>query len=49
MAAPAFDVVALDATVADTLAANGSESLASSFGEGGGAPDLRIGIGDTVV
>ncbi|MDQ3246538.1 MAG: polysaccharide export protein [Pseudomonadota bacterium] len=49
VAAPAFDVVALDATVADTLAANGSESLASSFGEGGGAPDLRIGIGDTVV
>lgn len=48
-AAPAFDVVALDATVADTLAANGFESLASSFGEGGGAPDLTIGIGDTVV
>jgi polysaccharide export outer membrane protein len=48
-AAPPYDVVVLDQATADTLAANEFESFASAFGEGGGAPDIRIGIGDTVV
>jgi polysaccharide export outer membrane protein len=51
---PAFDVVALDTAVADRLAAIDAPSL-HSFGGGtgalgtGGAADLRIGTGDTVV
>ena len=48
-AAPPFDVVALDTTIADFLAAWQPPSLSGAFGEGGGAPDLRIGVGDVVV
>lgn len=49
---PAFDVVALDAATAERLAATGAPSLASlggTAGLGGGAADLRIGTGDTVI
>jgi polysaccharide export outer membrane protein len=42
-------VVDLDAGIADTLAAGQYESFTSTFGSAGGAPDLRIGVGDTVV
>jgi polysaccharide export outer membrane protein len=48
-AIPQFDVVDLDASIADVLAARQYESFAATFGEGGGAPDLRIGVGDRVV
>jgi len=48
-AAPPFDVVALDVATADFLAAWQPQSLYAAFGEGGGAPDLRIGVGDEVV
>jgi polysaccharide export outer membrane protein len=48
-AAPPFDVVALDVATADFLAAWQPPSLSAAFGEGGGAPDLRIGVGDVVV
>ena len=48
-AAPPYDVIALNTSVADALAANQYDSLASSFASRGGAADLRIGVGDTVV
>jgi polysaccharide export outer membrane protein len=44
---PAYDVVDLDATIADRLASSEFVSFTSTFG--GGAADLRIGVGDTVV
>lgn len=47
-ALPPYDVVEIDARIADTLAANEFESFTSTF-SGGGAADLRIGVGDTVV
>lgn len=46
---PPFDVIPLNATIADALAANEFESFTSTFGTGGAAPDLRIGVGDVVV
>jgi polysaccharide export outer membrane protein len=48
-AAPRYALVDLDARIADTLAANEYESFTSTFGGSGGVPDLRIGVGDTVV
>src|SRR3712207_4203355 len=48
-AVPPFDVVALNASVADTLAANQYDNFGPSFASRGGAADLRIGVGDTVV
>ena len=47
-AAP-YDLIPLTQQIADLLAAREYESLASAFGEGSGAPDIRIGVGDTVV
>jgi polysaccharide export outer membrane protein len=43
-----YDVISLDASIADILAAHEFQSLASTFGRGG-PPELHIGIGDTVV
>src|SRR3954447_9765669 len=47
--APPFDVIRLNASIADTLAANEYGDLKAAFGGAGAAPDLRLGIGDTVV
>jgi polysaccharide export outer membrane protein len=47
--APSYDVIDLDARIADTLAVSGTESFVSTFGGGSAAPDIRIGVGDTVV
>lgn len=48
-AVPPYDLIPLNQQIADTLAAREHQSLASAFGEGSGAPDIRIGVGDTVV
>lgn len=44
-----YDLVELTSQIADLLANNSYEDFAGSFGEGTGAPDLRIGVGDIVV
>ena len=54
--APPFDIIALDPAVAEALARHGEQSLSDAFGTGtlgtgalgGAAPDIRIGVGDTV-
>jgi len=48
-AAPPFAVVTLNQTVADLLATQSAASFASTFGTGGGAPALTLGVGDMVV
>ena len=48
-AAPPFDVVALDVGHRRLPRRLAPQSLYAAFGEGGGAPDLRIGVGDVVV
>jgi polysaccharide export outer membrane protein len=47
--APDYSVVALNQGVADVLASNDDLSLAGTFGMGGGAPTLTLGVGDVVV
>lgn len=45
---PPFAVVALNQPVADFLAAQGPASFAGTFGMGGGAATITLGVGDTV-
>ncbi len=47
--APEFTVIALNQTIAELLASEEPDSLAATFGIGGGAPNLTIGVGDQVV
>jgi polysaccharide export outer membrane protein len=44
---PAYDVIDLDAEIADRLSSSKFQTFTSTFG--GGAADIRIGVGDTVV
>jgi polysaccharide export outer membrane protein len=47
-AAPAFDVIGLDAGIAEQLAAAEAPAFADAFASAGGPADLRIGVGDVV-
>jgi polysaccharide export outer membrane protein len=46
--APGYDVIRLDSGIADRVSAHRGAKLGSTFGMGGGAADLRIGVGDVV-
>lgn len=48
LAVPPFAVVPLSQGVADLLASQSAASLESTFGTGGGAPTLTLGVGDMV-
>ncbi len=48
-AAPQFTVIALNQTISEVLASQPADSLAATFGIGGGSPNLTIGVGDEVV
>lgn len=47
--AAAFDVIALDQAIAESLSVAPAGSLSATFGMGGGAAQLAIGVGDLVV
>ena len=47
-AAPRYDVIRLDSTIADRISAEKDLKLGSTFGMAGGAADLRIGVGDVI-
>lgn len=48
-AVPPFALIELTQQTADILASQHADSLADSFGMGGGAPTITLGVGDMVV
>jgi polysaccharide biosynthesis/export protein len=48
-ASPDFTVIDLDQTIAELLTSRRSETMASTFGMGNGAPNVTIGVGDEIV